>query len=204
MFEVGRGTRGGAVLFQRFHILKALWLLSEVKSIGRGELSRKLGIGEGSTRGLLAHLDSEGAIHITKQGIGLTEMGEGFVESMGLRASEVHAGSLTVGPVDFAIRLSGVGHEVRHGIEQRDEAIKAGADGATTLLYINDELRLPDGFDVEGAEPEAARELKAKLEPYEGDVIVIGTSSDIELARDGAFAAAVLTLGGEKTRKGKG
>jgi hypothetical protein len=195
MFEVELASRGGAPLSQPFHILKALWHLSETPRIGRKELSMKLGIGEGSARKLLAHLESFDCATSSKQhGIVLTAYGVEKIESLGLVAAGVDAGSLTVGAVDFGVRLTGLAGKVAHGVEQRDEAIKAGADGATTLVMFRDELRLPDGFDVEGAEPEISAMLKATFSLAEDDALFIGTARTAESAEDGAFAAAVWTL----------
>jgi len=194
MFEVEVASRGGAPLFQPYHILKALWQIKEAGVIGRQDLSRQVGIGEGSTRKLLAHLDLNECVSISKQGIRLTAFGTETVESIGLLAAEADAGALTVAEKDFCVKLSMISEKIRHGVEQRDEAIKVGAKGATTIIFLRDELRLPDGFDVEGAEPEIATALKDKFKPIEGDALFIGTAESLDKAADGAFAAAVWTL----------
>lgn len=194
MFKVERSSRGGAPLFQPYHILKALWVLSIEQCLSRGELSRRLGIGEGSTRKLLAHLADHDLARISKQGVELTTNGSGLVETLGLKAAPIDAASLTVGKVDFGVRLSGLSGKVRHGLEQRDEAIKIGAEGATTLVYLSDELRLPDGFDIEGAEPDISATLAETFDLLEGDVLVLGTAGTMEKAEDGAFAGAVWML----------
>lgn len=194
MFEVEVASRGGAPLFQPFHILKALWYIHKAGMIGRQDLSKHVGIGEGSTRKLLAHLDLNECVSISKQGIRLADFGIETVGSIGLLAAEVEAGSLTVGEKDFCIKLSDVAEKISHGVEQRDEAIKNGADGATTVIYYHDELRMPDGFDIEGAEPEISAALKDIFNPLEGDALFIGTADALGKAEDGAFAAAVWTL----------
>ena len=195
MFEVELASRGGAPLFQPYHILKALWHLYTARQIGRKELSLKLGIGEGSARKLIAHLETEDCATSSKQhGIVLTAFGRKKVDSLGLVGAYVKAGPLTVGTVDYGVRLTGLAETVTHGVEQRDEAIKVGADGATTLVFFRDELRMPDGFDVEGAEPDIARKLTDTFELVEGDALFIGSGGTPEAAMDGAFAAAVWTL----------
>jgi len=181
-------------LFRPLHILKSLWLLKSEERLGRIDLSQKLGIGEGSTRKLLAHLDSEGCISGSRQGIILSRYGEETLDSLGLVALEIDVGPLTVGDVDFGVKLSDLAGRVTHGVEQRDEAIMVGAKGVTTLVFFHDELRLPDGFDVEGAEPEISTSLKEKFGLIENDVLFIGSADSLDAAMDGAFAAAVWTL----------
>jgi hypothetical protein len=194
MFEIEQASRGGASLFQPFHILKSLWYLYITTIISRKDLSRKIGIGEGSTRKLLAHLESNECISTSRQGIILSKYGSEVIEALGLLASEIEAGQLSVGDKDFGLKLSNLTDKVKHGVEQRDEAVKVGAKGATTLLYYRDELRLPDGFDVEGAEPDISGKLKETFNFIEGDVLFIGTADTLTEAEDGAFAAAVWTI----------
>ncbi len=194
MFEIEQASRGGASLFQPFHILKTLWYLQKTTIISRKDLSHNIGIGEGSTRKLLAHLDANECISTSRQGIILSNYGSEMIDSLGLLAAEIEAGPLSVGNKDFGIRLSNLSDKVKHGVEQRDEAVKVGAKGATTLLFLRDELRLPDGFDIEGAEPDISKKLKETFNFMEGDVLFIGTADALEKAEDGAFAAAVWTL----------
>jgi hypothetical protein len=193
MFEVKQSSRGGASLFQPFHILKALWFLKE-SPISRKDLSVKIGIGEGSTRKLLDYMDIEGWASSSRKGIVLSEGGSDFLESLGLAATEVDAGSLTVGDKDFGICLGKCANKVSSGIEQRDEAIKAGALGATTLVFRNESLALPDGFDIETVEPVISKILKSAFDLSEGDVLILGSAISLELAQNGAFSAAVWTL----------
>ena len=197
MFEVELASRGGAPLFQPFHILKALWHIQQLESLGRKELSEQLGIGEGSVRTLVSYLEEKGWTHTTKQGIGLTDAGKKLLAKIGLMAKEVHAGKITVGDIDFAIRLRNCAGRVSNGIDQRDEAIKVGASGATTLVFGKN-LAFTDGFDAAQTDSRAARVLTKDLELMDGDVLIIGCSPESDRAMDGAFAAAVLTLDREK------
>ena len=197
MFEVELASRGGAPLYQPFHILKALWLVRETEPLGRKELSEKLGIGEGSARKLVSYLENKGWASTTRQGISLSPRGLELLDDIGLKGKEVHAGNITVGEIDFAIRLRGFAGMVSSGIAQRDEAIKVGASGATTLVFKGG-LRFTDGFDVDESDSRAARVLRQDFDLGEGDVLIIGCSPEPGLAMDGAFAAAVLTLGSEK------
>jgi hypothetical protein len=197
VFEVEQASRGGAPLFQPFHLLKALWIAEQKGPLGRADLAELVGVGEGSVRKLLAHMESKGWVSTARQGISLAGPGESLLKEIGLRAKEVHAGNITVADVDFAVMLKNLANKVGNGIEQRDEAIKAGASGATTLVF-RDRLVFADGFEAEKVDKKAARVLKQDFRLAKGDVLIIGCSPDPDKAADGAFAAAVLTLGKEK------
>jgi len=197
MFEVELASRGGAPLYQPFHILKALWHIQQLQPLGRKDLSEHLGIGEGSVRKLLSYLEERFWVSTSRQGISLSAGGENLLEDIGLKAKEVHAGNITVGEIDFAIRLRKLASAVANGIAQRDEAIKVGASGATTLVFRG-RLTFTDGFDVDESDSKAARVLRQDFGLREGDVLIIGCSPEPGLAADGAFAAAVLTLGSGK------
>ena len=193
MFEVELASRGGAPLFQPFHILKALWHIRQAEIIGRKELSAKLAIGEGSTRKLISYLEEKDWASSTRQGISLISSANKLLDEIGILASEVHTGDLTVDEHDFAVRLKNASDLVGKGIEQRDEAMKAGATGATTLIY-RDKLVLSDDPDADCGMPELCRKLTEIFELTSGDVLIIGSGPTLPSAEDGTFAAAVLTL----------
>ena len=196
MFEVELASRGGAPLFQPFHILKALWCISQAEIIGRKELSAKLAIGEGSTRKLITYLEEKGWAACTRQGISLTGSGFQLLDSIGLEAAEVKAGELTVDNKDFAIRLKNASDLVGKGIEQRDQAMKVGATGASTFIF-QVQLRFSDDYDAASVDKAATQSIIKYFQLSDGDVLIIGSAPDISMAQDGAFAAAVLTLSGK-------
>jgi len=200
MFEVELASRGGAPLFQPFHILKALWHIQQSKIIGRKELSAKLAIGEGSTRKLLTYLEEKGWASSTRQGISLTSSGTKLLDGIGILASEVKGGHLTVDEKDYAIRLRGASTQVDKGIEQRDQAMIVGASGATTLVY-HGRLEFSDGYEAYQVDSEAGQQLVRDFELEENDVLIIGSAQESGMAEDGAFSAAVLTLMSKKLKK---
>ena len=197
MFDVELASRGGAPLFQPFHILKALWCIQQTEIIGRKELSAKLAIGEGSTRKLIAYLEEKDWAACTRQGISLTGSGFQLLDSIGLEAAEVKAGELTVGDKDFAIRLMGASNLVGKGIHQRDEAMKVGASGASTFIF-KAKLKFSDDYDAASVDKSATQLIIELFQLSDGDVLIIGSATDISMAQDGAFAAAVLTLANNK------
>jgi hypothetical protein len=93
--------------------------------------------------------------------------------------------------------LKQYGHTIKSGLEQRDAAIKLGAKGATTLLFINAELVMPSSTNYNSlqTEHEISKLLTTRLKPEEGDAIIIG-SDDIHKKRAEIAAknAALLTI----------
>ncbi|MEM2890225.1 MAG: DUF4443 domain-containing protein [Candidatus Hadarchaeum sp.] len=180
-------TKGPLPRFSQIHVQLTLELISKHKRIGRKQLTRKLGIGEGSTRTILDHLKNEGLITSSKGGHSLTEKGKTL-----LREPQpfvpVEAGDLAVGKVNVATVVRGAANRVKLGIEQRDEAIKVGANGATVLVFKGGKLRILGGFV--GIKKEVSEKIIKTLHLNEGDVVIIGAGKDLLTAEAGARAAA--------------
>ncbi|MEM2878026.1 MAG: DUF4443 domain-containing protein [Candidatus Hadarchaeales archaeon] len=173
--------------FGEVHVRKAMDLLLNESRMSRKELSKRMGIGEGSVRTIMKELKNRGLVRSTRSGHFLTERG---IKMAGAprESAVVSVSGITVGSVNVAILVRKASHLVRRGIEQRDEAIKVGAKGATVLICEGGRLVFPDRFMKVGSDAE--EELFSKLSPEDGDVIVIGTADDLRLAEEGARAAA--------------
>ena len=174
--------------FAEAKVSKALRLIAEKGPLGRKELAGLLGVGEGSMRTILNRLKGRGLITSSRAGHAVTVKGKRRLRAEPFKCVRVDAGNLTVGDVDVALIVRGAAHKVKRGIEQRDEAIKAGADGATVLIFKSGELQFPDRFLR--VEMELGETLTKIFRPREGDVIVIGTARNPMKAEDGARAAA--------------
>jgi len=189
---------GRAPLFIEAHLVKALMLMESEGPIGRMKLSKTLGLGEGTTRTLVRHLEKEGLIKSSKAGIVLTDSGRNLHSNLKSKIAErigIQQSSLTIGPFNVAIVVKEVAGAIKSGLEQRDAAIMIGAMGATTLIFSNGKLKMPPvNEDASRKAPTMCKELVSKLKPQEGDVIVIGSASNKLAAELGAIAAAIETL----------
>lgn len=189
---------GKAPYFIEPHVVKALDIFSTETQLGRISLARKLRLGEGSIRTLVRHLEKEGLAETSRQGIALTEHGCKLVSRLRSdmsQAVEISKSSLTVGAFNMAILVKNASKAVRTGLEQRDAAIRVGAQGATTLVFTRQELTMPSTKeDVFKSLPEIRKELVSQLKPHENDVILIGSAGDKLTAEYGAIAAALETL----------
>lgn len=194
IFRIQPPKRGAQASFKPFHILMAMHDIRKHGPTGRKALADATGLGEGSVRNLIKHLEEHNLADQTDSGLKATKKTSRFLNDARLLADEIDAGTLTVDNFDHGVRLKNVCDSLSDGIVQRDEAIKAGASGATTLLYEAGRLILPDHFDVQAAVPEAADRICQTFEPESGDLIIIGSASNLQKAKDGAFAAATWIL----------
>lgn len=165
-----------------------LWLLRGNAKASRGTLTKALGLGEGSVRTIIRTLEKNKLIEVKRRGCGLTGKGAEALKSLGIRSAQpVPATELSYGKKAFAVVASG--RREACGLNWRDEAVKAGADGATTLFLKRGALKLPiSDYAVREAD---AKKIRDALELREGDAVVLGYGSTPLTAERGAWAAAL-------------
>jgi predicted transcriptional regulator len=180
--------------FSSYHIWKAFEIISNKGPIGRKALSKELGVGEGSTRTVLDKLVKEGSVENTRRGAILTESGKRRFGSFDIQVKRIHMGDLTLSAFDCAVLIKGMAHLIALGCDQRDEAVRAGAAGATTLVMREGELSLPG--DPHNPTNDQLKSLFEAFEIEENDVIIIGSGLSYDFAEKGAVSAA-LALGSD-------
>jgi predicted transcriptional regulator len=168
--------------------------------IGRIELSRKLGLGEGAVRTIIRHLTSRNVVDAAKEGCALTQRGEVLYKSLRAKLSEVHtvnARQLALDKASAGVMIKNSASLVRRGVEQRDAAIRAGATGACTLVYRNSKLAMPmvDQEDwTLGPKDALFEDLVKSFSLMDQDVITIASAPKPALAEHCALAAALTLL----------
>ena len=184
--------------FTELQVIRALLILGERKVIGRTLLSRLLKTGSGAIRTMISDLEEHQIINIERAGCSLTKTGiniyKEIIEKIP-KVIQIDAGRLSVANFDAAALVKDGSKFIHRGIEQRDAAIKAGAKGATTLMYEKDRFTLPmESIDCAKDFPSNIWViLEKKFKPSDGDVIIISSSDIEESAIYGALAGA-LTL----------
>lgn len=190
---------GPVPAFTHVDVTQAILTIGDEGQIGRIELSKRLGIGEGTIRTIIKHLMQANIIEIAKGGCVLTKRGVTLYNSLRSKVSKVSimdAKQLALDKVSAAVLVRRVGHLVRRGIEQRDAAIRAGATGACTLVFQGREFLMPMSESEEwslNSDDQLFQDLKKSFSPGEGDIIVLSSAPDRATADHGAMAAA-LTL----------
>jgi hypothetical protein len=189
--------RGPKAVFTQVDVLKALLSIGGSGALGRGRLGTLTGLGQGEIRTLIKRMKDHQLIVIESNGCRLSKKGEKEYEkvrSLLCWSSSVEAAPLGLGEHGWAVLVRGAAKSVRYGIEQRDEAIKAGAKGAFTANFLSSRFTVPgEGTDCER---DGAREpwvTIRKASPNEGDAIVV-TGSERETDAENGALAAFLTL----------
>ena len=189
----GQKAAGPTASFTELHLAKAVEIIGRER-IGRLGLSERLALGEGATRTLIDRLLEARLVNISKRGCELTDRGLSVMKHLDSRLGPkaiVPRSAITVGPNDFGILVKKAANKVSNGITQRDAAVRAGANGAVTLLFENDQLVMPSAEDSKVRQsPDAVEQTVEKFRPGENDVIIIAGGDTERLAEDGAWAAA--------------
>ena len=188
---------GPALTFTSLHLIKVLELIAE-GPIGRGKLAKKLGIGEGTIRTIIKRLKDSNLIEISKNGCHLTNFGKNFWKKFKEKIPKkifLEKNEFSLSEYTVAVLIKKCGDKVRIGMQQRDAAIMAGAEGATTLVVKDGKIILPGvSDDVAKDYPVAYRQIVKLLKPEHDDVVIVGTGETKEKAEYGALAAALTLL----------
>ena len=184
--------------FDSVHVLKAMQLMENKKRISRSLLMRELRLGEGSVKTLVKHMKMSGLVENSNAGMWSTNKGKAvYAKLHGVITNEmdVFKCSIALGKFNYAVLVKDVAYNIGSGIEQRDAAIKIGAVGATTLIFKNGRLLMPDTReDLLRNNPKIHSFIIMKLMPKDNDVIIIGSSENKRTAELAAKSAALHTI----------
>ena len=184
--------------FDLIHVFKTMQMMDDGKKISRSRMMQELDLGEGSIKTLVKHMKMAGLVENSNAGMWLTNKGKTMYSKLHVsmpRETDIPKCSISLGKFNYAILLKNMAYAIRSGIEQRDTSIKAGAVGATTLVYRNERLVLPGtGEDLMRNDPKIHSMIIEKLSPEENDVIIIGSSQSKKIAEMAAKSAALYTI----------
>jgi hypothetical protein len=185
--------------FDLVHVFAALQRIGNMGITSRNALCSGLVLGEGTVKTLVKHLKMHGLIETSNRGTRMTVKGKGVYEGLlSIIPAEMSLPrcAVALSRFNYAVLVREFGFAVKLGIEQRDAAIRMGATGATTLLFKENKFVMPaSNNDSLKKEREVRRMLIEKLNPRDGDVIIIGSAdSNEKTAELGAKNAALLTI----------
>jgi hypothetical protein len=167
--------------------------------VGRRALSETLQLNDGVVRGLLERLAESKMALVTVKGAELSKMGKGSLRKLLRQLSIKKIISIDQSDLVSANSVMGV-HATKlyrpgmTGIVQRDEAIRAGAEGSITVVVLGKKLVIPpDNKRIAELAPKENARLRSELETSDKDLIIIGFGKDPGRALAGALAA-VLSL----------
>jgi len=189
----GEKAAGPRPLFTQLDLARAIEIIG-TKRIGRNKLSERLGLGEGTTRTLIDRLLDARLIAISKLGCQLTRSGQSILNELNMRLgirAKVSRSSVTVGTYNFGILVKEAANRITSGIEQRDAAVRAGADGAVTFVVKHGRLVMPPAAEpIMRGQEDAANKIQEAFRPQENDAIIIAGAESEQNAEEGARAAA--------------
>jgi hypothetical protein len=180
--------------FADYHVYRTLLLLSDGRRRGRRSLADSVNIGEGSMRTIIEFLRDKGYVDVKQTGIKISTRGVEFVRNLPIRMERLDPSDISIAMRNVAVLVRNRADKVTLGIEQRDAAIKAGAEGATTIVVKGGKLLVPPDYFLDKERPEIARGLRKLLAPNEGDIVIVGAAQEYDRAEDGALAAAFALL----------
>jgi hypothetical protein len=167
------------ISFNIVHIFNTLQLAKINGHISRDLLRKELSLGDGSVKTLIKHLKMTNMIKTSNAGTILSDKGEKIISqilSCIPNETDIQKSSITIGKFNYVVLVKNMANAIKSGIEQRDIAIKAGAVGATTLIFKNDIFLIPEtNFNALGEEPQLQKKLTESLHPENNDVIIIGS-----------------------------
>ncbi len=190
----GEAAKGPMPTFSLNHILLAVMLI-DVGYVGRKQLAHGLGLGEGATRTLIGKLKGAGLARTIASGCTLTQ--EGRLVSRELLTVMRTFQPPSVGPPGreaSGVRLRGLAGFVARGLEERDAAVRAGADGAMVLVKEDGRIKMPGLADMTQEHPEEADALQRSVDLADGDVALISWAESKQQANAASMAAAVSVL----------
>jgi predicted transcriptional regulator len=176
--------------YSSVHIVKILFLLSE-KPMGRFQLMKEMEMGEATIKTLVKRLKENKLIESSTKGNVLTKKGNELLKKILMKISrpiKIDMSEYTVGNYNTAILVKNSSKKVKFGIEQRDEAIKIGADGATTLICSGNRLIFP-GCNRKITELE--KTLCEHFNIENGDVIIIGSGPTKKISEEASIKVAL-------------
>lgn len=176
-------------------LLNALILIEREGPLGRRALSHALQIKDGVARGLMERLAESKTVRVMETGVELSQQGRQSLHRLLRQLSikkilPVDGSDLITNSPAMSILVTRGYRPGMTGISQRDEAIKAGADGAITIAALGKKLVLPpDNKSLADLAPKENARLKEALKPADRDLILIGFGKDSSHALSGALAA---------------
>ncbi len=190
----GKVARGRPPAYTHAHVLKAFETIGDRRQVGRQQLAIILGLGEGTVRTMIKKIRGQNLVSVSKGGITLTKSGVELLSELRscMVSIEVPETVVAFGSRNYATMVKQAAERVAIGVEQRDAAIKAGAEGATTLIFNGTRFNIP-GLAV-ALDASLVSFMLDQLRPETNDVVIVGFADDQLSAEIGARTAALELL----------
>jgi predicted transcriptional regulator len=197
MSEMREGKRGPTPKIDLEDLATVLIMIKHSGGMGRYRISEEMEIPNGTIRGVLKKLSETGILKATPRGCELTDLGEKmlmeYLIEMGIERIELYEGDefnlIAPGKAKVLAILRSGAEKVTNGLMQRDEAVRAGADGATIIVKRMGIVLIP-GVEVSRELNEQLRKLEEEYGVGEGGVAIFCWGKNLAKAVKGALKAA--------------
>lgn len=192
-----RSARGPIPRLSLVEVFSALYLIEQYGPLGRYELASFMHENQGVIRGLLERLLEHKLVESSKAGASITHAGSktlrAFLAERGIsKLQRIEVSPLVSAQHTYGSHLRQAGSKATRVIEQRDIAVRFGAEGALTILCTKRGLTIPpDNESLEKLYPKAAEVLKTQFSVREGDVILLAFARDEYAALAGVLAVSL-------------
>ncbi len=188
-----RARYGPSPVFAPSDVVRALYEIGAREPIGRADLTKQLGIGEGSLRTILARLNSKGWLDTNRSGAKLSKTGRRLCDELQTAFPLVVVLpklDACFSKTSAGILVTGKAAKAGSALALRDTAIRAGAGGATILARVKGVWRFPnDNARVRKADEASLDE--AVVNAQDGDALVLSFGDLPALEWRGAWSAAL-------------
>lgn len=187
---------GAAPSFSDIHLVRTILLLSN-GPLGRKRLVSELGVGEGSVRTILKRLWSDGLVESYRGGQKLTAKGKRKASSYLAKLwieHDFHSKDLSPkAKKQVLIIVRGAANKKTSPVALRDQALRAGADGAVIVEKKGEKLVFPNDDLPLSQFPDLHAQLSLD-ELSSGDIAVVCWAPTTHLAEDGALTIALALI----------
>lgn len=161
---------------RKFCDADAMYVLDALRKkqyLGRVQICELLGLGLGSTRSLVAQMESDGMVETSRKGVRITPFGEELLKILPIEPVELGPNpKFVLGEFTQALRVPGMGDQVLNGLQQVRTATLMGATGCTTWIVKNGLLMLPPHMMPMTDYGSEFLKIKESAELVEGDVLL--------------------------------
>ena len=184
--------------------LQALYEIGKEGKIGRYTLSKILNLEESTTRTLLNHFRKRNIVSSkVKSGHILSENGKkiyGELISMIVDLKEVEdLQELKFAPFAYGLVINDFVDVIKNGLEERDEAVKAGGKGSTLLVCKNGKTAIPGVYDK--IEDDLQKKIENQFKLVDNCILLIVSANTKEAAKRAMFAVLYYIISKKKLRK---
>ncbi|MCR6691875.1 MAG: DUF4443 domain-containing protein [archaeon YNP-LCB-003-016] len=197
MSEMRGGKRGPTPKIDLEDLATVLIMIKHSGGMGRYRISEEMEIPNGTIRGVLKKLSETGILKTTPRGCELTDLGEKmlmeYLIELGIERIKLYDGDefnlIAPGKAKVLAILRRGAEKVTNGLMQRDEAVRAGADGATIIIKRMGRVLIP-GVEVSRELNEQLKKLEEEYGVGEGGVAIFCWGKNLAKAVKGALKAA--------------